>query len=288
MEGRGTNGLLRTFAGVFNMQATSEEGKHIPHSPSPGSLILTIQCDGARPSCLRCRQCHRACGGYDKSGDWPFRNYDNGDSPPRKLKSIARKCTLPPIGEGGDILPKEVSEEESEMFALQSFVYDYCIVSGNLSRGFLSGLEPMLHEQGFHSDLAKACKAVAFATHHSTHSRPSLLKQAQDLHDEVLCRFARDMAKPSVACSSVALTTAMLLGLYEVSIYVACESVLLLTSCQIIIAGQSDSCFIDTHASGVAAILQADNTPLGILEAVKRYHTDHSMISEAVVLVGWT
>ena len=169
-------------------------------------------------TCLRCQQSHRPCGGYTTHPLKKFRNYDSQHQYMQKPQSIARKCSLPRCTGPEETLPTEVSAEEAELFALGCFVYDYCIASESVkqSRGFLGGVEPVLHRVGMRSDLAKACEAVALATHATPLGRPSHIRKAKSLHTQVLSRFARDMAKPSMASSSEALTTSMLLGLYEV------------------------------------------------------------------------
>jgi hypothetical protein len=138
---------------------------------------------------------------------------------------MARKCRLPvrvPVP-GTDILPedsrpREVSDEKIEEHALRAFVYDYCIVSTNrsISRGYLDGLELMLHHLGLQSDLAKACKVVAFADHGLKLCRPVLIRKAEVLYHDLLGSLARAIEKPTSANTTEPLVVAMLLGLYEV------------------------------------------------------------------------
>ena len=141
------------------------------------------------------------------------------------FQSTARKCSLPvrildPSTETvqTDSLPKEVSDEKVEELALRAFFYDYCIVSVNkyLSRGYLDSLEQTLYYRGMHSDLAKACKAVAFADHGNKLRRRCLSRKAAILYSELLGSLARAIAAPSVEVTSESLGIAVLLGLYEV------------------------------------------------------------------------
>jgi hypothetical protein len=117
-----------------------------------------------------------------------------------------------------DRLPQEVTYEEVEEFALGSFFYDYPIISVNhsLSRGYLDGLELMLRDLGLQSDLAKACKAVAFASGGIKLRRPVLMQKAEILYRELLGSFARAMENPHFANTAESVMIAMLLGLYEV------------------------------------------------------------------------
>ena len=176
-------------------------------------------------SCMRCITARRICGGYEDGANRTFRQFDGLDGGLVPFKSMARKCSLPVrvSGPGTDILPedgqpKEVSDEKVEEFSLRAFFYDYCIVSMNrsLSRGYLDGLELMLHHLGWHSDLAKACKVVAFANHGINLCRPVLTRKAEILYHDLLGSLAKAIQNPGVANNAESLMIAMLLGLYEV------------------------------------------------------------------------
>ena len=117
-----------------------------------------------------------------------------------------------------DAKPREVSDEKVEEFALRAFFYDYCIISTNhsISRGYLSGLESMLNRLGWQSDLAKACRVVAFATHGIKLARPRLARKAEMFYDDLLGSLVKAIQDPAFVNTSESLTIAMLLGLYEV------------------------------------------------------------------------
>ena len=174
---------------------------------------------------MRCVTAQRTCGGYEDGATHMFRQYDGQDGDPVLFKSTARKCSLPVrvSKPGTDILPEdgqpqELSNEKVEEFALRAFFYDYCIVSMNpyLSRGYLDGLELMLHQLGWESDLAKACKAVAFASHGSKLRRPVLKQKAEMLYHNLLGSLAKAIEDSAFATTAELLMIAMLLGLYEV------------------------------------------------------------------------
>jgi hypothetical protein len=189
------------------------------------------KCDEARPSCMRCINANRTCGGYADSDNLIFRQFEKGDGAPVPLwKSLARKCTLPARRQlpgssviPDDISPKEVPEEKVEEFALGAFFYDYPIVSTNreISRGYLDGLERMLRSLGLQSDLAKACKVVAFANHGIKLRRPRLVNKAEVLYQDLLGSLARAIEDSRFANSSESLMIAMLLGLYEACLSLA-------------------------------------------------------------------
>ena len=138
---------------------------------------------------------------------------------------MERKCSLPVLAVDfdTDILPKdgqsqEVSEDKSDEFALRAFFDNYCISSMNhaLSRGYLGGLERMLHRSGRRSDLAKACKVVAFAHHGIMLHRPGLTRKAEILYHELLGTLAKAIENSTHAHTAETMTIALLLGLYEV------------------------------------------------------------------------
>lgn len=177
---------------------------------------------------MRCTTAKRTCGGYEDSNNFIVQHSD-GQSGLTQFRSIARKCSLPiqdrPLNTGASIgsdVPKEVSEEASDRLALSAFFHDYCIVSTNpaLSRGFLSGLEKTLHRLGFDSDLAKACKLVAFANHGITLNRPTLSHRAEAMYPDLVATLkVLIQNSTSSAVSDEAVLIAMLLGLYEVVAY---------------------------------------------------------------------
>ena len=145
-------------------------------------------------------------------------------SPP---SSIARKCSLPVRAAGfsteeelPDGQPQEVSDKQVEDFALRAFLYDYCIVSTDqsLSRGYLSGLESMLHQLGWQSDLAKACKVVAFANHGIKLRTSVFTRKAEILYHGLLQSLVKAIECPASADTIESLMVAMLLGVYEVDL----------------------------------------------------------------------
>jgi hypothetical protein len=177
---------------------------------------------------MRCIKSNRVCGGYEHSGFSAFRLHGaQGENEQSVLVSTARKCGMPkrvPIP-GTDILPEdkllvEISQAESSSLALRAFVYDYCITltNSNLSQGFLSGLEMMACRLGPKSDLAKACQAVAFASHGKPLRRPRLLNLAERYYQELLASLARVIENPLSANALKSKLIAMLLGLYQVPI----------------------------------------------------------------------
>ncbi|KAL9110682.1 MAG: hypothetical protein Q9227_004859 [Pyrenula ochraceoflavens] len=212
------------------------------------------KCDEARPSCKRCLDAKRTCGGYEDGTNLILRQYEGKDGKTVPFKSMARKCSLPirltSPGNGNvpeDSLPKEITDEKTEEYALRAFFYDYCVVSANpsLSRGFLNGLEAMLHRQGQQSDLAKACKVVAFANNGRKLFRPMMMQKAEMMYHNLLGSLARAIENASPTNSVEFLMIAMLL------------------------AGETHPGYHNAHAKGVAAILQTESSSLDFLGAVQ-------------------
>ncbi|KAJ5538369.1 hypothetical protein N7494_007848 [Penicillium frequentans] len=225
------------------------------------------KCDETRPSCLRCLKAGRTCRGYEDTGSVIFRQHENqSDSQPQSkpaFKSMARKCSLAarePVP-GTDILPddgppKEVTQNRIKELALQAFFYDYTDVSVNssISGGFLGGLEPIVQDLGLDSHVANACKAAAFASNGLKLRRQFLIQQAETLYHELLGYLASSMQTPA-ASSHETLIIAILLGLY-----------------QMVVAEEANPGHHTAHAGGVAAILQIENNPLELVQAVLSGH----------------
>ncbi|KAL9612465.1 MAG: hypothetical protein Q9167_002937 [Letrouitia subvulpina] len=201
-----------------------------------------------------------------------FRQYAGqyGGSVP--LKSTARKCTLPvrvpdPSTKmlPEDVTPQEVSAEKTEEFALRAFFHDYCVISTNpsFSLGYLSGLESMINDLGWQSDVAKACRIVAFANHGIKLCRPCLTRKAETYYQDLLASLAEAMNNPATASATRSLIIAMLLGLYEM-----------------IVADEAYPGNHQAHARGVAAILAIRNSPFDLFGAVQANRLGYLIASD--------
>lgn len=138
---------------------------------------------------------------------------------------MARKCGLPkrvPIPGTAilpeDTIPAEVSEDQSNMLGLRSFMYDYPTISANesLSRSYLCGLEGMACRSGPKSDLTKACQAVSFASHGKPMNRPRFVDKASKFYQELLVSLARTLESPPSKDAKELKVIAMLLGIFQV------------------------------------------------------------------------
>lgn len=138
---------------------------------------------------------------------------------------MPRKCTLPvrepfPGTDSfpADDLPKEVTDEQETIYCLQSFLFEFCIapLHDETQPGFLAGLQNMILYHGIHSNIAKACQAVAFASGGICLGRPVLTKKAETLYNDLLGELANAVAGVAIPAEAELLAIAMLLGLYEV------------------------------------------------------------------------
>ncbi|EED12122.1 C6 transcription factor, putative [Talaromyces stipitatus ATCC 10500] len=177
---------------------------------------------------------------------------------------MARRCSLSPrVPVPGtdtipdDAPPNEIPDHLIEELALRAFFHDYCVIPVNpaLSRGFLARLEPMVHRLGLQSPVANACKAVAFACHGLKLSRPFLTQKAETLYHELLGFLARSIQNCAATAGPEMFVIAILMGLYEM-----------------IMAGETDPGHHNAHAGGLAAILQIENSPRGLLHAARSGH----------------
>jgi hypothetical protein len=116
----------------------------------------------------------------------------------------------------------EETHEEIEAHCLRAFLYEYCAtsVNQNISRGYLHGLENMVRRQTKQSDLAKACRAIAFASHGTFLNRPSLRAKGEFIYQDILKSVTQAIGKIALLGSSRAsvemMAVIVLLGMYEV------------------------------------------------------------------------
>ncbi|KAL2812315.1 hypothetical protein BJX63DRAFT_421877 [Aspergillus granulosus] len=127
--------------------------------------------------------------------------------------------------------PKEITPELMEECALRAFFHDYCIVpiKTPLSHVFLGGLELMAHRLGLQFQV-----------------------KGEELYHELLIALAHTIKDPTVADTTETVVMAILLGLYEM-----------------IMARDTDSGNHRAHSYGLAALLQIENLPLSLIEAMR-------------------
>ncbi|KAH7316806.1 hypothetical protein B0I35DRAFT_434037 [Stachybotrys elegans] len=215
------------------------------------------KCDETRPSCLRCIKSKRTCGGYEASSLDAFRQHDIGDDGASTLKSIARKCSLPrnpPAPEHGyltaDALPHGITQDESNMFGLRAFLYDFCILPShdNMSRGFLSTLEVTVRQLGPKSDLARACQAVSFLCGGKMQNRKMFIDKAERFYQELLGSVAKAIDSPVLARAPEVKLMVILLGMH-----------------QMVTADEDNHANYDIHSRGLAALWNIRHTPFDLL-----------------------
>jgi hypothetical protein len=115
---------------------------------------------------------------------------------------------------------------EIESSAFQTFISDYCISSSNrtASRGYLNGLESLIEKAVPASIIAQSCKIISLANLGKKAASPMLLQKAETLYFDLLPSFRWSISNEGKSTTIQSLITAVLLGLYEVSI--ACAQVI--------------------------------------------------------------
>jgi len=115
---------------------------------------------------------------------------------------------------------------EIESSAFQTFTFDYCISSSNraVSRGYLNGLVSLIEKAGPASIIAQSCKVISLANLGKKAASPILLQKAETLYFDLLPTFRWTISNERKSTTIQSLITAVLLGLYEVSI--ACGQVI--------------------------------------------------------------
>jgi hypothetical protein len=109
---------------------------------------------------------------------------------------------------------------EIEGSAFQIFISDYCISSSNrtVSRGYLNGLASLVEEAGPGSSIAKSCRIVSLVNLGKKTASRMLLQKAETLYVDLLPSFRWTISNEGKSTTIHSLITAVLLGLYEVSV----------------------------------------------------------------------
>ena len=109
---------------------------------------------------------------------------------------------------------------EIESLAFQTFIADYCISSSNrtVSRGYLNGLESLIEKAGPASSITQSCRIISLANLGKKSASPMLLQKAETLYLGFLPSFRLTISNEGKSTTIQSLITAVLLGLYEVSI----------------------------------------------------------------------
>ena len=171
-------------------------------------------------SCKRCLKANFKCPGYQDYADLIFRQYqgtDIGHSTARPTRQQLESQNYCPVLRES-LLQKTYHGIEIEQRALSTFFDDYCVVSNDrsLSRGYLNDLECLLASAGPSSDITKAVRITSFASLGNKIGEPYLLHQANMIYSELLCSFQITMSRESTSNTIESLTTAVLLGIFEV------------------------------------------------------------------------
>ena len=197
------------------------------------------------------------------------------------------RCHLPsPTGQ----LRQVLEDGDVSQYALTAFLADYSLSPTNklVSRGFFDGLEILLaNNQSPSSDLTNAAKIAAFASLGNQLNKPDLINQANMLYSDVLSSFQITMSESSTTNTIESLTTAILLGLFEV-IEIFLLNVfasLVVTRRQEISANRTHPGDHGSHVQGVAAILSRKNSPIGRHPATQVFQKT-GQTSEKDALVG--
>jgi hypothetical protein len=109
---------------------------------------------------------------------------------------------------------------ELESSAFQAFISDYCVSSLDctISRGYLNGLQSLIVKAGPTSSIAQACKIISLASLGKKTASSLLLQKAEMLYVDLLPSFRSTISKEGDSTTIQSLMTAVLLGLYEVSV----------------------------------------------------------------------
>lgn len=151
-----------------------------------------------------------ACLGYENETDLKFRNCG--------LKAEATIQSSSDLSESWQVIcTSSIDHDWIRDIAVAEFLDNYCIIPSEnyLSRGFLSGLRKML-DGNPDSEVAIAAETAAFASLAIKHHDSRLSQRAKNGYSGLLKSFFATMSKLETANTLQSLTTAVLLGIYEV------------------------------------------------------------------------
>jgi hypothetical protein len=219
----------------------------------------------------------RICLGYQDSLDLHFKPYHATSN---SLSSHTSVISLNMLKESSswedpEGLTQGDTDARIECHALSAFFYDYCLApqSGVPSHGYLDGLEALLKVSGPSSDLARATKAVALASIGTKLRRPSIIHNARIVYSGLLQSLQVKITNEILTGSTESLMTVVLLGLYEVCIFITEEwytsRSYRLTASQIITATETHPSNHGSHSRGVYAMLPTQKSSIELLDWVK-------------------
>ncbi|RFU24955.1 hypothetical protein B7463_g11385, partial [Scytalidium lignicola] len=198
----------------------------------------------------------RTCCGYGADKLYAFPVYRENGQPSQPLfASIARKCTMPKRVPSLrtdvltiDRLPHKSLAERREL-ALRAFFYDFCLISTNqdLSQGYLSDLGMMTYDIEARPNIVKVCQVVSLASYGQRLQRPLLLYEAEVIYQELLGTFANAI-EGYFSNDTENRLVAMILGIYQIAL-----------------ASEADLGGHETHANGLAALMNIGNLTLNPL-----------------------
>lgn len=170
---------------------------------------------------MRCKKSKLTCLGYKDETELVFRHHYRQiveHSPPEEPLRHSNPQTKSSITSPSSPEQHVSDNSDYELHALAAFLEDYCIVSKNrmLSRGYLEDLRPLLASAEPSSNIQKAAKIVALASLGNKSGEERLTHQASLLYSDLLHSFQMTVSNSDTSNAAESLTTAVLLGLYEV------------------------------------------------------------------------
>ena len=170
-------------------------------------------------ACNRCTKTKLTCSGYEDEGDLIFRHYSAAtDRVVSVTLPAAKSQDLRVYSPSNDAQLHVTDEESIGEFALAAFFADFCFTTNAplLSRGYLAGLKELLARLDPLSDVSRAARAAAFASLGNKLKDSNLTRRASLTYSNLLQSFQVTMSRKETANTIESLTTAVLLGLYEV------------------------------------------------------------------------
>ncbi|KAI0439991.1 hypothetical protein F4803DRAFT_578173 [Xylaria telfairii] len=186
---------------------------------------MKVKCDEEKPHCGRCMKAGRVCPGYRDTNQVVFRPMNTELTPKAKSSCLSRtQAALGTPDSSGGVLAGSISfaprlltqpTEKWEMKAIAHFLYNYSFSPTKESPGYLGFLPDLLRKESSSRYLESGVLAAGYASLANITGLSHLERTAERHYGEVLHSMATVLRNPAEARSDAALTTIVLLQMYE-------------------------------------------------------------------------
>ncbi|KAI0468988.1 hypothetical protein F4859DRAFT_193075 [Xylaria cf. heliscus] len=186
---------------------------------------MKVKCDEAKPHCGRCMKAGRVCPGYRDVNQVVFRPINTEMTPKAKSSCLLRTWAAHGSPDHSNavvvgsvsFVPRLLTQptERWEMKATAHFLYHYSLAPTKGSPGYLAFLPDLLCKKSGSGYLKSGVLAAGYASLANITGLGHLERTARKHYGETLRSVSIALRNPAEASSDAALTTIVLLQMYE-------------------------------------------------------------------------